>query len=61
MGKVYVLKHKGWQDDEFEICGVFTTKENLADGKAEFIKQYPLLCENCTWDVEEYELDQFSY
>lgn len=61
MSKVYVLKYKGYQDEEYENCGVFTSKKNIEQGKREFKKQFPLLCEECTWMVDEYELDKFKY
>lgn len=59
--KVIILKRKGMYDEEWDICGVFTTKEKIKEYKKWLKQTYPVLYEDAEWDEDVRELDKFQY
>lgn len=57
--KVIILKRKGWCDEEYEIMGVFSTKEKIREYKKWLKENYPFLYESAKWSEETFEIDKF--
>jgi len=57
--EVIVLYRKGWDDEEYEVIGVFSDKEKIQEYKKWLKENYSPLYESATWREEKMIVDKF--